>query len=139
MRSNLILLSACILTVTACSGGGGDSGEPTPSTTRDLGSRAVPGYDVRIRQAGPAVPGQSLDVAMTITLAAGSTLPTTVEAALSASEPTAWTVAPQAGDGAWHWTWSAPGTLTDQRVWVRLTDADGNLAQSGPTDFALQP
>lgn len=149
MRLHAILLPVAILILAACGSDGGAGSGPLPAspvavadpmapvTPGDLGSRAVPGYSIQVRQLGPAVAGQPLTIAASIIPEAGLGLPALVEAAVSADEPGVWTAGVQAADGSWTWTATLPADLTGQRAWLRLTDADGNVAETGFTDFPL--
>lgn len=133
-------LAACLLLLAACGGGGGggSSGDlPAGSTPRVLGSRAVPGYTLQVNQVDPALGGHGL----TVTVAADpdQAPPATVEAAISASEPATWIAGSQDAAGIWSWTVTLPADLAGLRAWVRVTDAEGNVSQSGAQDFGLSP
>lgn len=132
----------------SCGGGDGGGGSaaappqppsPPPPAGSVLGSRALPGHAAEVRLLGPATPGGTVAVEVRVTPEPGGSIPVQVEAAVSADEPSAWQAgSPVAGrTGVWTWTMTMPATLTGQRVRVRLTDAEGNIAESGFADFTL--
>lgn len=118
---------------------GTDGGSTPPAAS--IGSRAVPGYLISVDEVSAIVAGQGFTFQATITGDAGAAAVTTVEAAIEINEPDVWvsgTPVPGRAD-TWRWTTALPADLTDQRAWLRITDADGNMCQSGFSDFDLMP
>lgn len=127
-----------------CVGGGGEevigggNGGSTPPSATGLGSRQLPGYRLNATVDGPlsasTVRGITLILAPDVDVAA----PTLVEAALGGTEPTAWIPGHATAEPlCWRWELILPSSLDGQRLWLRVTDADGNVAESGFADFAL--
>ncbi len=76
-----------------------------------------------------------------VTPDSGQTAPTLIEAVVGVAEPLAWVAAmPKPGVvNVWTWSTTLPADLQGLRVWVRVSDAEGNVSQSGGQDFALEP
>lgn len=140
----------CLLLLAACGGGGGGGASgglpaapaPAPSPAASpfaqvLGSRAVPGYTLAVTQLGPARGGQGLTVTVAVANDPDQAPPVQVEAALAVAEPEAWTSGTPGDAGTWSWIVTLPADPTGLRAWVRVTDAEGNVSQSGAQDFAL--
>jgi hypothetical protein len=148
MRLHLLAFTGLFL-LASCGGDGdgmpslpvtGQVASPGPSRDPlDLGRRALPGYEVGIRQLGPAQAGSPLTITASIIPESGLAQAVLVEAALGAEEPATWTAGTAIDDGTWAWTGSLPADLAGQRAWLRVTDADGNVSQSGAQDFRLAP
>lgn len=144
MRFILLASSASLcLVLLGCGGsGGGEDGNNDGGTVvvtgTQLGMRAVPGFSIEVLSPVQVQAGATLTVQATVKPDAGVAPPVQVEAAIGTVEPTLWTAGTLSG-GIWTWTVTLPANLTDQRVWVRLVDADGNSAASGGADFALLP
>ena len=139
----IFLWAALFCTVLSSCGGGGGGGDGGGGVTvtvpgTQLGTRAVPGYTLAVSSPATVQPGATLSVQAMVTPDADIAAPVQVEAAIGASEPTVWLAGSVSGQ-AWTWTVTLPADLTGQRVWVRLTDPDGNSAGSGCDDFALMP
>ncbi len=141
MRSCTILMFTLILLPLAACGGGGSDGtlDQTPSPAA-LGSRAVPGYLLLVDCDGDLLPATQRSITLDLTPENGQAAPTLLEAALGSEPPATWLAGSPSEDHL-HWTWTLtlPEDLSHQRVWLRVTDAEGNTAQSGFDDFALAP
>jgi len=148
MRPTIIVIA--VLLCAGCGSGGGNANananpNPNPNppantgSANELGSRALPGYTARVLSVAPITPGGSLAVEIQMTPDSGQTAPTLVESAMGGEEPVVWVAAlPKPGTvNAWTWSGTLPADLTGQRVWVRVSDAEGNISQSGGQDFAL--
>lgn len=129
MRHSLIIIILGALIIGGCtsSGGGGDTAT-TPSTG-EIGRRSVPGYDVIVsREAGAEAGKYRVDLI--------GAAPQKVEAwiACCGYDPDAPTITAEAiaGTNAWHVTLPISGKL-----WVRITDAGGNLLEVGGDDFPV--
>jgi hypothetical protein len=128
------LLLTCLLAA-GCGGSGDASQNSSPGPGIGLGERGLPGYHVRVERLGTALPGADITVLAVITGEPGYGPPVEVAAALQASAPTSWTAGTLAG-GGWTWNFTVPAGL-EQRVWIRVLDADGNTAESGSEDFSM--
>lgn len=133
MRHSLILLILPVLILAGCtssSGGGGDT-TTTPSTG-EIGRRTVPGYDVIVsREAGAEAGKYRIDLV--------GAAPQQVEAwiACCGYDPDAPTIAAETIVGTANaWRVSFP---TSGKLWVRITDAAGNLLEVGGDDFPVGP
>ena len=146
-----VLLGTVILTLAACTTGGsapilpaGNQSSPVttekPAAASDLDSRALPGYHLSASTDGPIAPGVSRSISLDLEPDPGQGAPALVEAKLDQDESGAWLPATAAAGGL-HWTWTVnlPAQLTGQRLWLRVTDTDGNTAESGLGDFSLAP
>lgn len=114
------------LLLAACSGGGSGSG-PGPGATL-LGERELPGFQV-------AVSREAARVTVQVTPVDGAAAPAQVEAVVG--QTVAWDLAlsgQDLGGGRYAWTMPAGGA---GRVWVRITDTDGDTLESGSEDFML--
>lgn len=132
MRHSLILLILAVLILAGCTssnGGGGDT--TTTPATGEVGRRSVPGYDVIVsREAGADAGIYRVDLV--------GTAPQQVEAwvACCGYDPDASTLAAEAIAGTNGWRVAVP---TSGKLWVRITDADGNLLEVGGDDFPVGP
>jgi hypothetical protein len=122
------LLAALALGGCSSSPDGGGATTPVPG---EVGRRSVPGYDVVLsREAG--VGTYRIDLV-------GGPPPQAVEAwvACCGYEPDAPATAAQAIAGsASAWRVSVPAS---GRLWVRITDAGGNVLEAGGDDFPIGP
>lgn len=127
MRHLLILVVLASLAVIGCtSSGGGGASAPA---TGEIGRRSVPGYDVIVsREAGAAAGIYRVDLI--------GAAPQKVEAWVSCCgyDPDAAPITAEAiaGTNAWHLTLPTSGKL-----WVRITDAGGNVLEVGGDDFPI--
>ncbi len=141
MRLATIVIA--VIAVLLCAGCGSGSGNANPSANtgfaNELGTRALPGYTARVLSVAAITTGGSLAVEIQLTPDSGQTVPAMVESAVGVEEPVTWIAAlPKPGAvNAWTWSGTVPADLTGQRVWVRVSDAEGNVSQSGGQDFAL--
>lgn len=133
MRHSLILLILAGLFVGGCTSSSGGAGDTTTTpSTGEIGRRSVPGYDVIVSREANAEPGiYRVDLV-------GAT-PQQVEAwvACCSYDPDTPTITGEAIAGvanAWRVTLPTSGKL-----WVRITDADGNLLEVGGDDFPVGP
>jgi hypothetical protein len=132
MRHSLIIIMLGALLIGGCtsSSGGGDT-TSTPSTG-EIGRRSVPGYDVIVsREANAAAGVYRVDLV--------GAAPAKVEAwvACCGYDPDAATIDAEAiagTSGSWRVTLPTSGKL-----WVRITDAGGNLLEVGGDDFPVGP
>ncbi len=141
MRTFIILMLTVVLLLLAACGGEGSDGalDQTPSTAA-LGSRAVPGYLLQVDCDGDLLPATQRSITLDLKPENGQAAPTLVEAALGSNPPGTWLDgSPSDNHLRWTWTLTLPEDLSDQRVWLRVTDAEGNVAESGFDDFALTP
>jgi len=142
-------LALILATLLLCAGCGSGDAEPAAATgsgkpgggnvSTELGSRGLPGYTVRILSIAPIIAGGSLAVEVQLTSYSSQAAPALIEAAVGVEEPAVWTAAVVKPGAASTWTWSGPlpGDLSGLRAWVRVSDAEGNVSQSGGQDFAL--
>lgn len=139
----LAIVIVAVLLCAGCGSGSGSGNANPPANTgfaNELGTRALPGYTARILSVAAITPGGSLAVEIQLTPDSGQTAPSLVESAVGVEEPVTWIAAlPKPGAvNAWTWSGTVPADLTGQRVWVRVSDAEGNVSQSGGQDFALE-
>lgn len=133
---HLSMMLVVLLVLAGCAGGGDPAAQP-PTGSTALGSRAVPGYAIEVRR----LPSPDQEFAFRADVAAddGGPAPVLVEAAVSSTEPVAWTPGTAVPGSATAWTWSDGGPAREgARVWIRITDPAGNQAQSGEGDFAVR-
>lgn len=139
MRGYITLLFTMLI-LAACGGGGGGGGGTLPQTPAPgaLGSRAVPGYLLQVDCDGDLVAAAQRTISLDLQPDNGQLAPTLVEAAVGSTQPNDWVAGiPDSQHLRWTWTLTLPSDLANQRVWLRLTDADGNICQSGLDDFSL--
>lgn len=134
------------LIITGCtSAGGGDSESSSPDTAVPppvdtvLGTRAVPGFALTVSYPEALIPGTTRTVEVHVVPDAESAVATMVEARLSSTPEATWLAGTPVPGSAhtWGWVFTVPADLTHQRVWVRITDAAGNVGETGTSDFAL--
>jgi hypothetical protein len=126
----LIPIALIALIVAGCTSSGG-SGSST-STTGEIGRRTVPGYEVVVSR-DAAAPAGTYRVELT-----GAT-PQKVEAWVGCCgyDPDAEALPAEAIAGTTNaWRVVLP---TSGKLWVRITDAGGNLLEVGGDDFPLAP
>lgn len=123
------LVAVLALTAACSGGGGGGSGPGTgPGTAISLGEREVPGYKLAVSRDGGLV-------TLAVTPLDGAAAPASVEALIGAEAD--WDLAVAGQDfGGNRYAWTIPTGGTG-RVWVRITDAEGDEMESGYEDFAL--
>jgi hypothetical protein len=128
MRHLLIPLVVIGLVVSACTSAGG-GGSSTPATG-EIGRRSAPGYEVVVsREADAATGVYRIDLA-------GAT-PQKVEAwvACCGYDPEAATITADSIAGSANaWRVTLP---TSGKLWVRITDAGGNVSEVGGDDFPV--
>lgn len=131
MRHLLIPFVLATLMVTGCTSAGG-GGSTTNSTTGEIGRRSVPGYDVIVsREADAATGVYRVDLV--------GAAPQQVDAwvACCGYDPDAATIPATAIAGTTNaWRVTLP---TSGKLWVRITDAGGNLLEVGGDDFSIGP
>lgn len=118
---------------------GAGSGTPLP-VVRALGIRALPGYTITVSSRGSAGASQSFTFLAHIIPDVGVAAPVSVQGAVSVDKPGTWTMGTVVSGSASTWSWTAalPDKLADVRVWLRLTDAEENVVQSGFSDFPVE-
>lgn len=129
MRHSLLLIILGALIAGGCTSSGG-GGASAPSTG-EVGRRSVPGYDVIVsREAGAAAGVYRVDLV--------GAAPEKVEAwvACCGYDPDAPTLAAEAIAGTNGWRVTLP---TSGKLWVRITDAGGNVLEVGGDDFPAGP
>lgn len=97
----------------------------------------MPGYLLQVDCDGEPVPAALRSITLNLQSETGQAAPTLVEAAVSSDQPSTWLAGTASHQNLrWIWTLTLPGDLTHQRVGLRVTDADGNTAESGMEDFS---
>lgn len=130
MRHFLILLAIASLGITACTSSGSGGGASAP-VRGEVGRRSVPGYEVIVsREVAAAAGVYRVDLI--------GAAPEKVEAwvACCGYDPDASTIAAEAIAGiANAWRVTLP---TNGKLWVRVTDAGGNVLEVGGDDFQVE-
>ncbi|MBA3699993.1 MAG: hypothetical protein H0W78_14185 [Planctomycetes bacterium] len=126
----LIPLALIALIITGCtSSGGGDSSTP-PSG--EIGRRAVPGYEVIVSREATAPAG-----VYRVDLVGAPPQQVDAWVACCGYDPDAATIPAEAIAGTTNaWRVTLP---TGGKLWVRITDAGGNLLEVGGDDFPVGP
>ena len=150
--ASIVLSSTCVilscLVIAGCGAGGGSVGvighgagdqSSGPAEGRSLGSRGVPGESMTVVRIGSLSPGSECTFRADFTPDAGGAGPLVVEAAVGKDRPGTWVRGNAIAGSASSWSWSVamPSDLTGSRIWMRITDARGNVSESGGEDFAL--
>jgi hypothetical protein len=133
---HLLLPATLLLSLAGCGGGGGDqpvaSGGGGAPAGAEIGRRAVPGYAVVVtREAGAPAGTYRVEV-----LGSPAAQGVAAWVACCGYDPPAATTAavPIAGSaGAWRIALPA----ASGKLWLRITDAGGNLLEVGGDDFPL--
>ncbi len=123
----LIPIAFIALIITSCASSGG--GNSSTSTNGEIGRRAVPGYEVIVsREATASVGSYRVDLV--------GAPPQQVAAwiACCGYDPDAVTIPAEAIAGTNAWRVTLP---TSGKLWVRITDAGGNLLEVGGDDFPV--
>ena len=130
MRHSLIILILGMLIIGGCTSSSGGGGDTTTPSTGEVGRRSVPGYEVVVSREADAVVG-AYRVDLT------GAVPQKVEAwiACCGYDPEAATITADSIAGATNaWRVTLP---TSGKLWVRITDADGNVLEVGGDDFPI--
>ena len=131
-------LAVLALSLTACGGGGGDSGGNVtqPSTTPSLGSRALPGTTVTVTPETAISAGQPASVLISATdLPAGATLTAVVGVDRDRAAAATITALPA---NQWRAAMTLPSPLpVGTCVLVTVILANGSVLESGIEDFVL--
>ncbi|MDA3959797.1 MAG: hypothetical protein PF961_03330 [Planctomycetota bacterium] len=141
MRSVMLTrlsLGWALVALAACGGSSSDPAAPQLAGELAEQQRALPGYQLALRQDGAAVPGQPVALQLRVTPQLGAGQPAVVEAAVSVAEPTQWYSASAGANGEQQWSLAVPEQPGVARAWIRITDAAGNQSQTGLWDFALR-
>lgn len=132
---HLLLPATLLLILTGCGGGGGDqAATSSPPPTGEIGRRSVPGYEVVVvREAGAPAGAYRVEVL-------GSPAPQQVAAwvACCGYDSTATTVTAEAIAGI-PGAWRVTVPTISGKLWIRVTDAGGNVVEAGGDDFPIGP
>lgn len=151
--SQLSVMTVMLGLAASCGSGGssvgGSSNAPAPITPPPvqpptqpgsiLGERVMPGYQVSVSSSTPMQASAQKIITVLVTPEGSQPPATNVAMAVSIAEPSVWVTGNKDTDVAHQWSAliTLPGSLTGARVWVRVADSDGNVSQSGLSDYPL--